>query len=94
MWALVRQQTVLENLLPGPAELSASNGLAGTQVVEGSGQLQDKEVAQSIETSESATSDIRDIMIETSEVSDKLDNESSPNLGNEAILSFGIVNYF
>ena len=72
----------LENLLPGPAELAASNGLAGTQVVGGSGQLQDKEVAQSIETSESATSDI---MSETSEVSDKLDNESPPNLGDEAL---------
>ena len=58
----------LENLLPGPAELAASNGLAGTQVVGGSGQLQDKEVAQSIETSESATSNI---MSETTEVSDK-----------------------
>ena len=83
----------LENLVPGPAEAgrpntagsteqSASNGLARTQVAEGGGQLQDKEVAQSIETSESVTSDI---MSETSEVSDKLDNESPPNLGDEAL---------
>ena len=78
----------LENFVPGPAEAgrpdtagsteqSASNGLA-----EGGGQLQDKEVAQSIETSESERSDI---MSETSEVSDKLDNESPPNLGDEAL---------
>ena len=83
----------LENFVPGPAEAgrlntagsteqSASNGLAGTQVAEGGGQLQDKEVAQSIETSESERSDI---MSETSEVSDKLDNESPPNLGDEAL---------
>ena len=82
----------LENFVPGPAEAgrlntagsteqSASNGLAGTQVAEGGGQLQDKEVAQSIETSESERSD----MSETSEASDKLDNENPPNLGDEAL---------
>ena len=74
----------LENLVPGPAEAgrpntagsteqSASNGLARTQVAEGGGQLRDTEVAQSIETSESTTSDIGDIMSETSEVSDKVE---------------------
>ena len=83
----------LENIVPGPAEagqqgtagsteLSASNGLAGTQVAEGGGQHQDKEVVQSIETSESERSDI---MSETSDVSDKLDTENPPNLGDEVL---------
>ena len=45
----------LENLLPGPAGMSASNGLEGTQVAGGSGRLQETEVVQSIETRESVT---------------------------------------
>ena len=51
---------------------TASIGL-GTQVAEGSGQLQDKEVVQSIETSESARSDI---MSESTEGSDKVGESS------------------
>ena len=79
-----------ENFVPAPAEAgrldtagsteqTASIGL-GTQVAEGSGQLQDKEVVQSIETSESARSDI---MSESTEGSDKVDEENPPNLGDE-----------
>ena len=71
----------LEKLVPGPTgagtagstDLSASNGLAGTQVAEGSGQHQDKEVVQSIETRESVTSDT---MSDVSEVSDKVDSDT------------------
>ena len=70
----------LENLLPGPAGLSASNGLEGTQVAGGSGRLQETEVVQSIETRESVTSDT---MSEVSEVSDKVDSDSPPNMGDD-----------
>ena len=40
----------LANLLPGPAGMSASNELEGTQVAGGSDRLQETEVVQSTET--------------------------------------------
>ena len=71
-------QERLTNLLPGPAGMSASNGLEGTQVAGGSGRLQETEVVQSIETRESVTSNP---MSEVSEVSDKVDSDTPPTMG-------------
>ena len=70
----------LENALPGPAEWAASHGLAGTQVAGGSGRPQDEDVVQSFGTSESATSDI---MSESTEVIDKVDSDSPPNMADD-----------
>ena len=68
----------LANLLPGPAGMSASNELEGTQVAGGSDRLQETEVVQSTEARESVTSDP---MSEVSEVSDKVDSDTPPTMG-------------
>ena len=47
----------LANLLPGPADMSASNEVEGSQVAGGSSSLQQTEVAQSDQERESVTSD-------------------------------------
>ena len=62
----------LANLLPGPADMSASNELEGRQVAGGSDSLQQPEVVQSDEARESVTSDPG---------SEKLEGDTPGNMG-------------
>ena len=62
----------LENLLPGPAGMSASNELEGRQVAGGSDSLQQTEVVHSDETRESVTSDPG---------SEKIESDTPSNMG-------------